>query len=75
MKSYLMAIRGALVLALGIWLIVFFAPRVLIFLEGIMGILARIVGGILFFVGIDGIKTAVKEEKPLKKSQKANNND
>jgi len=37
--------------------------------------LAGIVGGVLLFLGIDGIKTAVKEEKPLKEPQKIKDND
>jgi threonine/homoserine/homoserine lactone efflux protein len=65
MKNWLMAVGGALALILGIWLIVFFAPRVLVFLESIVGILAGIAGGVLLFLGIDGIKTqrAEKGEK------------
>jgi hypothetical protein len=63
MKNWLMAIGGGLALIVGVWLIVFFAPRVLVFLEGIVGILAGGVGGVLLFIGIDGIKTDRKERK------------
>ena len=44
MKNWLMTIGGGLIIVLGVWLVVIFAPQVLFFLEGIVGILAEIAG-------------------------------
>jgi len=56
MKKWLKIIGGGVVLAVGIWLIVIFAPRVLTFLEGIVGIAAGTVGGIVLAIGISEFK-------------------
>jgi len=56
MKKWLKIIGGGVVLAVGIWLIVIFAPRVLTFLEGIVGIAAGTVGGIVLTIGISELK-------------------
>lgn len=40
----------------GIWLIVIFASRVLTFLEGIVGIAAGVVGGIVLTIGISELE-------------------
>ena len=60
-----------LAVALAVWLIVTFAPQVLLLLEGIVGILAGMVGGILLFLGIDAImaKKGEKKKKAVKASQ------
>lgn len=56
MKKWLKIIGGAIATVVGIWLIVIFAPRVLIFLEGIVGIAAAVVGVIILAVGISELK-------------------
>jgi len=56
MKKWLMVIGGAICTVIGIWLIVIFAPQVLLFLEGIVGILAGAVGGVILFIGISELK-------------------
>ena len=56
MKKWLKIIGGAVIVAGGIWLIVIFAPRVLTFLEGIVGIAAGAVGGIILAIGISELK-------------------
>jgi len=76
MKNWLIAIGGVLTVILAIWLIVIFAPRVLLFLEGIVGILAGIIGGILLFVGIEGIRSGRVEKKEMAvKASSKNDND
>ena len=73
MKNWLMTIGGGVIIVVAIWLIVIFAPRVLFFLEGIVGILAGIVGGVILTIGISGIKTKVEEKREEKvKPAKAN---
>ena len=56
MKKWLKILGGAVATAVGIWLIVIFAPMVLIFLEGIVGIAAALVGLIILAIGISEIK-------------------
>ena len=56
MKKWLKIIGGAVIVLVGIWLIVIFAPRVLTFLEGIVGIAAGAVGGIILAIGISELK-------------------
>ena len=56
MKKWLKILGGAVATAVGIWLIVIFAPMVLIFLQGIVGIAAALVGLIILAIGISEIK-------------------
>jgi len=56
MKKWLKIVGGAVATAIGIWLIVLFAPKVLIFLQGIVGIAAACVGIIILAIGISEIK-------------------
>ncbi len=56
MKKWLKIVGGAVATAVGIWLIVLFAPRVLVFLEGIVGIAVACVGLIILAIGISEIK-------------------
>jgi len=56
MKKWLKILGGAAATAVGIWLIVIFAPKVLIFLEGIVGIAAAFVGLIILAIGISELK-------------------
>ena|GEM_PF-1093425 len=66
MKNWLMAVGGGLIIVLAVWLIVIFAPQVLFFLEGIVGILAGIAGGIILAIGISGVKTKLEEKREEK---------
>jgi hypothetical protein len=56
MKKWLKILGGAVATAIGIWLIVIFAPKVLIFLQGIVGIAAALVGLIILAIGISELK-------------------
>lgn len=56
MRKWLKVIGGAAIAAFGIWLIVIFAPQVLFFLEGIVGILAGVTGGVILFIGISELR-------------------
>jgi len=56
MKKWLKIVGGAVATAVGIWLVVLFAPKVLVFLEGIVGIAVAIVGLIILAIGISEIK-------------------
>jgi len=56
MKKWLKILGGAVATAVGILLIVIFAPKVLIFLEGIVGIAAALVGLIILAIGISELK-------------------
>ncbi len=56
MKKWLKILGGAVATTVGIWLIVIFAPMVLIFLEGIVGIAAALVGLIILAIGISELK-------------------
>ncbi|MCD6472269.1 hypothetical protein J7K55_04025 [Candidatus Aerophobetes bacterium] len=56
MKKGLKIIGGAIATAIGIWLIVIFASRVLVFLEGIVGIAVAGVGAIILAIGISELK-------------------
>ena len=66
MKNWLMTIGGGLIIVLGVWLVVIFAPQVLFFLEGIVGILAGIAGAVILTIGISGVKTKFKEKREKK---------
>lgn len=56
MKRWLKIIGGAVATAIGIWLIVIFAPQVLRFLQGIVGIAAAGVGLVILAIGISELK-------------------
>jgi len=56
MKKWLKIVGGAVATAVGIWLVVLFAPKVLVFLEGIVGIAVAVVGLIILAIGISEIK-------------------
>ncbi|MCD6083430.1 hypothetical protein J7J59_04900 [Candidatus Aerophobetes bacterium] len=56
MKKWLKVVGGAVATALGIWLIVVFASKVLLFLEGIVGIAVAIVGIVVLAIGISELK-------------------
>ncbi len=56
MKKWLKILGGAVATAVGIWLIVIFAPMVLFFLQGIVGIAAALVGLIILAIGISELK-------------------
>ncbi len=56
MKKWLMIIGGAIATIIGIWLIVFFASQVLIFLKGIVGVTAAVIGIIVLAIGISELK-------------------
>ena len=56
MKKWLMIIGGAIATIIGIWLIVIFASQVLVFLEGIVGVAAAVVGVIVLAIGISELK-------------------
>ena len=56
MKKWLMIIGGAIATIIGIWLIVIFASQVLIFLKGIVGVAAVIIGVIVLAIGISELK-------------------
>ena len=56
MKKWLKIVGGAVATAVGIWLVVIFASKVLIFLEGIIGIAAAVIGLIILAIGISELK-------------------
>jgi len=56
MKKWLKIIGGVVATAVGIWLIVVFASEVLIFLEGIVGIAAAVIGLIVLAIGVSELK-------------------
>lgn len=56
MKKWLKIVGGVVATAVGIWLIVIFASKVLMFLEGIVGIAAAVVGLIILAIGISELK-------------------
>jgi len=56
MKKWLKIVGGAVATAVGIWLIVLFAPEVLVFVEGIVGISVAMIGLIILAIGISEIK-------------------
>ncbi len=56
MKKWLKIIGGVVVTAVGVWLVVIFASEVLIFLEGIVGIAAAVIGLIILAIGISELK-------------------
>jgi len=73
MKNWLMLVGGGLIVAVAVWLIIFFAPQVLLFLEGIAGIIAVIIGGVILAIGVSGVKTNLEEKKQRKpEAAKAN---
>ncbi len=56
MKKWLKIIGGAVATAVGIWLIVIFAPWVLVFLKGIVGIVVAAIGLIILAIGVSEVK-------------------
>ncbi len=56
MKKWLKIIGGVVATAVGIWLIVVFASEVLIFVEGIVGIAAAVIGLIILAIGVSELK-------------------
>ncbi len=56
MKKWLKIVGGVVVTAVGVWLVVIFASEVLIFLEGIVGIAAAVIGLIILAIGISELK-------------------
>ena len=56
MKKWLKIVGGAVATAVGILLIVLFAPKVLVFMEGIVGIAVAMVGLIILAIGFSEIK-------------------
>jgi len=56
MKKWLKIVGGVVATVVGIWLIVFFASKVLIFLEGIVGIVVAVVGLVGLAIGISELK-------------------
>ncbi len=56
MKKWLMIIGGAIATIIGIWLIVIFASQVLIFLKGIVGVAAAVIGVIVLAIGASELK-------------------
>jgi len=56
MKKWWKILVGAVATAVGIWLIVIFAIWVLRFLQGIVGIVAAVLGIILLAIGISELK-------------------
>lgn len=56
MKKWLKIIGGVVTTAVGVWLVVIFASEVLIFLEGIVGIAAAVIGLIILAIGISELK-------------------
>ena len=56
MKKWLKIVGGAVATAVGILLIVLFAPKVLVLMEGIVGIAVAMVGLIILAIGIGEIK-------------------
>ena len=63
MKNFLVAIGGGVILGVGIFLIVVFSSQVLLFLEGVVGILAGIAGGIILAIGASGVKDDIEERR------------
>jgi len=55
-KKWLKIIGGVVATAVGVWLVVIFASEVLIFLEGIVGIAAAVIGLIILAIGISELK-------------------
>lgn len=56
MKKWLKVLGGAVATAVGIWLIVIFAIEVLVFLQGVVGIAAAVVGLVILAIGISELK-------------------
>ena len=52
MKKWLKIVGGLIAIAVGIWLIVLFAPEVLQLLQGVVGIVAAAVGIVLLVIGV-----------------------
>ena len=63
MKNFLVSIGGGVILGVGIFLIVVFSSQVLLFLEGVVGILAGIAGGIILAIGASGVKDDIEERR------------
>ena len=56
MKKWLKIVGGVIATAVGIALIVIFASEVLIFVEGIVGIAAVLIGLIILAIGVSELK-------------------
>lgn len=56
MKKWLKVVGGVVLTLVGIWLIVIFAPQVLEFLKGVVGILVAVMGLIILAIGISELK-------------------
>ena len=56
MGKWLKIVGGALATAVGIGLLVLFAPEVLVFLKGVVGIGVALVGLVILAIGISEIK-------------------
>jgi len=56
MSKWLMVLGGLVSTVAGIYLIVIFASQVLLLLEGVVGILASLIGAIFLFIGISELK-------------------
>lgn len=56
MKKWLKIIGGVIATTVGIWLIVIFASEVLIFIQGIIGISAVLIGLIILAIGVSELK-------------------
>ncbi len=56
MSKWLMVLGGLVSTVVGIYLIVIFASQVLLLLEGVVGILASLIGAIFLFIGISELK-------------------
>ena len=70
MKNFLVAIGGGVILGVGIFLIVVFSSQVLLFLEGVVGILAGIAGGIILAIGASGVKDDIEERRRKREEEK-----
>ncbi len=56
MKKWLKIIGGMIATVVGIFLIVIFASEVLVFIEGIVGIGAVVIGLIILAIGVSELK-------------------
>jgi len=70
LKNFLVAIGGGVILGVGIFLIVVFSSQVLLFLEGVVGILAGIAGGIILAIGASGVKDDIEERRRKREEEK-----
>jgi len=72
MKKWLFAVGGVLLLVLAVFLIVIFAGKVLLFLEGIVGIIAGLAGAVVLFIAAEEIRSdrQMKKENERQKETK-----